>query len=154
MHKEISFFNSNIWFNLLLTLPARAIQICILLFIIVRKNNEIQINLFNAITKNKFFTQSFISILVLSISVIIYSTKLMMVDYLLIKLNIFDQLIIVVILISVPIILITWFLMFVNYLLTKEKQIQQTYENLFIEDDIVADVDKDSLKGGEINEEQ
>jgi TM2 domain-containing membrane protein YozV len=42
---------------------------------------------------------------------------------------------------STPIILITWFLIFVNYLLTKEKQIQQTYENLIIQDDVTFDVE-------------
>jgi len=142
LHKEMSFFNNNIMANILISLPARAIQICIISFIVVRKNNEIQINLFNAIVKNKFFTNSFIIILLSSISIIIYSTKLMMIDGILIRLNIIDQLIIVVILISVPIILITWFLMFVNYLLTKQKQIIQSYENL-LEDNIMTDVNKD-----------
>jgi len=136
LHQPISYFNDNISYNLLLTLPARIIEICILLFIIIRKNNSIQVNLFNTIVKNKFFTNSFLAIVIFTVLVIIYIAKLIMINDILVDQTILDQLIIIMTIISAPIILITWFLTFVNYLLTKEKQIQQTYENLIMQDDV------------------
>lgn len=136
LQKEMSFFDQNILYNLLITIPARVIQICIVAFIIIKKNNTIRINIFDTIIKNKFLANSFAVILIIVLSTIIYATKLMMIDNILIYLNIIDQLVIVIIILTVPIILITMFLIFVNYILLVQKQIQQTYENLIIQDDV------------------
>jgi len=141
LHKQMSYFNNNILYNLLLAIPTRVLQICIVAFIIMRKNNDIEINLFNTIVRNKFFTKSFIMMITIMLFVIIYMGKLLMFDNILVELQVIDQLFIVLIVIVTPIILITWFLMFVNYLLTKEKQIQQTYENLVMQDDVMLDVE-------------
>ena len=140
LHTNMSFFDNNILFNLLITIPARVIQICIIVFIIMKKNNEIQIHLFKTISKNKFLTNSFLAMLITIMSIIIYIAKLVMVDSFLSNIRVIDQLITTIIILAVPVISITFFLMFVNYLLVKEKQIQQTYENLVIQDDI-TDVD-------------
>jgi hypothetical protein len=141
LDKPIEYFNNIIILNFLLSIPTRVIQLCIILFITTKKNNEVKVNLFDTILKNKVFTNSFITMLVLIISVIMYATKLLMINNILLNMNIIDQLFIVVILTSTPIILVTWFLMFVNYLLKKEKQIQQTYENLIIQDNVMTDVE-------------
>jgi len=141
LHKQISFFNNNVWYNIIIAFPVRVIELCIVIYIIVRKNNKIQVSLFDTIFKNRFFTNSFLVIIVLTVLVIIYMAKLLFVDNILINLQIIDQIVLVLIIISTPMILITWFLMFVNYLLTKEKQIQQTYENLVVQDDVMLDVE-------------
>ena len=141
LHNPISFFNNNIVYNILLAIPTRILHLCIIVFIITKKNNKIQIDLFNTIIRNKFFTNSFLVIIISIVLIIIYATKLMMINNILENLQIADQLIIIMITTSIPIILITWFLIFVNYLLTREKQIQQTYESLVIQDDIMADVE-------------
>jgi hypothetical protein len=144
LHKPLVFFNNNILYNLLLAIPTRILQLCIVVFILIKKNNKIQVNLFDTIVKNKFFTNSFLIIICSIVLVIIYVAKLVNSDNILINLKIIDQLIIIMAVTSVPIILITWFLMFINYLLIKEKQIQQTYENLIIQDDIMFDVEDDN----------
>jgi len=141
LHKQISFFNNIVFYNLLLAIPTRILQLCVVLFILIRKNNKVQVNLFNTIIKNRFFTNTFFAILILIVLIIIYIAKLVNTDNILMNLEIFDQLIIIIIITSIPVILITWFLTFVNYLLTKEKQIQQTYESLVPQDDIMDDVD-------------
>ena len=141
LHKEMSFFDNKIIYNIIISLPARIIEICILTFVVIKKNNTVQVNLFNTIVKNRFFTNSFLTIIISIVSLIIYIAKLIIVDNIIIHISIVDQLILTSIVISAPIILITWFLMFINYLLTKEKQIQQTYESLVMQDDIMLDVE-------------
>ena len=137
----MSFFDNKIIYNIIISLPARIIEICILTFVVIKKNNTVQVNLFNTIVKNRFFTNSFLTIIISIVSLIIYIAKLIIVDNIIIHISIVDQLILTSIVISAPIILITWFLMFINYLLTKEKQIQQTYESLVMQDDIMLDVE-------------
>jgi len=141
LHKEMAFFDNNILYNFLISLPGRILEVCIISYIIVKRNNQIPINLFNTVIKNKFFTNSFIFIMVLSLFVIIYMAKLIIINNIFNNLNLFDQLIINIIVMAIPTILITWFLIFINYLLIKEKQIQQTYENLVTQDDVMLDVE-------------
>ena len=144
LHKPLSYINDNITSNLLLAIPTRVLQLCIVSYIIMKKNNDIEINLFNTIVKNKFFTNTFLGMMTIIVLIIIYMAKLLLINNILINLPIIDQLLIVLIIISTPIILITWFLMFVNYLLTVEKRIQKTYENLVMQDDIMLDVEDQS----------
>ena len=141
LHKEMSFFDSNILYNIIISLPARVIEICIVAFVIIKKNDKIEVSLFNTIVKNKFFTNSFLTMIISIVLFIIYIAKLIIIDNIMLNIKIIDQLILTSIIISVPIILITWFLVFINYLLSKEKQIQQTYENLVEQDDIMLDVE-------------
>ena len=140
-HKSMDFYNSNILYNFLLSFPGRIMEICIVVFIITKKNSLVQINLFNVISKNKFFKYSFLSIIIFINLTIVYLAKLSTVDNIFINLSIADQLFITIIMTSAPIILITWFLLFINYLIIKEKQIQQTYENLVQQDDVMLDVE-------------
>jgi len=141
LHKEMAFFDNNILYNFLISLPGRILEVCVISYIIVKRNNQIPINLFNTVIRNKFFTNSFIFIMVFSLFVIIYMAKLIIINNIFNNLNLFDQLIINIIVMAIPTLLITWFLIFINYLLTKEKQIQQTYENLVTQDDVMLDVE-------------
>jgi hypothetical protein len=79
----------------------------------------------------------------------IYLIKLIGINLILIKLSFFEQLIITILIFIIPTITITWILLIVNYILKIEKRIQQTYENLATQDDIMFDVERNN-EGGEI----
>lgn len=139
LHRPISYFNNNIVYNFLLALPGRIMEICLIAFILIRKNNSIKINLFDAIIKNNFYKLNFLFMIILINLIIVYIAKLIMIDNILVNIEIIEQLFITILIVSIPIILITWFFIFVNYSLTREKRMHQTYESLVIQDDI-ADV--------------
>jgi len=141
LHKNMDFFDNNIIYNFFISLPGRIIEICLISFILMKRNSQIQISLFNTIIKNRFFTISFIFIMSFSLLIIVYMAKVIIVDDILAHLHLIDQLFINILVMTTPIILITWFLIFINYLLTKEKQIQQNYENLVMQDDVIPDVE-------------
>jgi len=128
--KPISFFNDNVFYNFLLGIPARVLYLCVISFVVMRRNNSVHVDLFRAVFKNKFFVFSFITIVLARISAIAYVVKLVNNNHILINLQIMDQLIIMVVTMSIPVILVTWFLMFVNNLLCKEQMKFQTYENM------------------------
>ena len=130
LHKPLEFFNNVFLYNFLLGLPARVLYTCVVTFITMKKNGKIQVNLFNIIIKSKFFTSSFMIILLSIVLIIAYIAKLVDGVNILINLQFIDQFIIIILITSVPTILITWALMFVNYLLSKRKQIYQSCENM------------------------
>jgi len=47
LHKPIEYFNNIILYNFLLAVPTRILQFCVVVYIIVKKNNKVQVNLFN-----------------------------------------------------------------------------------------------------------
>lgn len=137
INKPIAFFNNNILYNFLLALPGRITEYAICSYILVKKNDNIKVNLFDTIVKNQFLYSSFLILIVFSNLFIVYFIKLICFDYILKNIGLIEQLMIITISISLPIISITWFLLIVNFILTKQKQIQQTYENLVLQDDIM-----------------
>ena len=130
LDRPISFFNDNVFYNFLLGIPARVLYLCVISFVIMRRNNSVHVDLFRAVFKNKFFVFSFIAIVLARISTIAYITKLIEMNSILIYLQFVDKLIIIVALVCVPILFITWLLMFVNNLLCKEQMKFQNYENM------------------------
>jgi len=78
----------------------------------------------------------------------VYLIKLIGIDLILINKSFIEQLIDVILIFTVPTVIITWILLMVNYVLKAEKRIQQTYENLVIQDDIMFDVENNE-EGGE-----
>ena len=130
LDRPLSFFNANVFYNFLLGLPARVLYLCVISFVIMRRNNSVHVDLFRAVFKNKFFVCSFIAIVLVRISAIAYVVKLVNNNRILINLQIMDQLIIMVVTMSIPVILVTWLLMFVNNLLCKEQIKFQNYENM------------------------
>ena len=130
LHKDLTFINDNVIYNILCALPIRILYLCIISFIIVRKNNKVQINLFDSIIKNNYFVGGFLLTILSIASVITYIAKLVKSNSIIIDLNFIDQLVIVAVIISVPILLVTCSLIFVNYLLSKEKGKLQVYENV------------------------
>jgi len=128
--KPISFFNDNVFYNFLLGIPARVLYLCVISFVIMRRNNSVHVDLFRVVFKNKFFVYSFIAIVLARITTIAYITKLIEINSILIYLQFLDKLIIVVTLVCIPILFTTWLLMFVNNLLCKEQMKFQVYENM------------------------
>jgi len=130
LDKPISFFNTNVYYNFLLGLPARVLYICVISFVIMRRNSTVQIDLFNSIVKNKFFIYGFILMILVRISLVAYVVKLIERNNILIYIQFIEKLYIIIGITCVPIIFITLLLMFVNNLLCKEQMKLQTYENI------------------------
>ena len=141
LNKSILYFNNNIMYNFLLALPSRIFEYSLCAYILIKKNNSVNINLINIIIKNKFLKSSFLSLIIFVNMFLLYFTKLIGFDNILSNLSFIEQLLIVIGSISFPIVTIVWFLLIVNYISVKEKQIQQTYENLIMQDDFTADVE-------------
>lgn len=139
--KPIAYFNNNVFYNFMLALPGRVFEYSICAYIVVKKNNYINIDMFNSIIKSRFLYVSFLTLIIFSNAFILYFTKLIGFDNILQNLRIIEQLIIIVISISFPIVSITLFLLIINFFLVRQKQIQQTYESLVIQDDVMCDVD-------------
>jgi len=130
--KPIEFFNNNVLYNFLLGFPARVLYLCVISFVIMKRNNTVQIDLFKIVFKNKFFVFSFLLIILARIYADSYIIKLMQNNIIIINLQFVDQLTIIAIAISFPIIVITLVLMFVNYLICKERKPSVVnYENVY-----------------------
>jgi len=128
--KPISFFNTNVYYNFLLGLPARVLYLCVISFVVMKRNNTVQIDLFKIVIKNKFFVCSFLLIILVRISLVSYVVKLIERNNILIYIQFVEKLYIIIGIICIPIIFITLLLMFVNNLLCKEQIKLQVYENM------------------------
>ena len=102
----------------------------------MKKNGKVQVNLFDAIVKSKFIIGSFAMIILSMVSIITYIAKLVKSESILFSFQFIDQFIIIVIITSTPVILITWLLMVINYFLSKEKMKRQVYENIVNKDNV------------------
>jgi len=130
LDRPISFFNNNVYYNFLLGLPARVLYLCVISFVIMRRNSTVQIDLFNSIVKNKFFIYGFILMILVRISLVAYVVKLIERNNILIYIQFAEKLYIIIGIICIPIIFMTLLLMFVNNLLCKEQIKLQVYENM------------------------
>ena len=130
LDRPISFFNANVFYNFLLGLPARVLYLCVISFVIIRRNSTVHIDLFNSIVKNKFFIYSLLLIVLVRISLVSYVVKLIERNNILIYIQFVEKLYIIIGIICIPIIFITLLLMFVNNLLCKEQIKLQVYENM------------------------
>jgi len=130
LDRPLSFFNANVFYNFLLGLPARVLYLCVISFVIIRRNSTVQIDLFNSIVKNKFFIYSLLLMVLVRISLVSYVVKLIERNNILIYIQFVEKLYIVIGITCVPIIFITLILMFINNLLCKEQIKLQVYENM------------------------
>jgi len=130
LDRPISFFNANVFYNFLLGLPARMLYLCVISFVIIRRNSTVHIDLFNSIVKNKFFIYGFLLMVLVRISLVSYVVKLIERNSILIYIQFVEKLYIIIGIICIPIIFITLLLMFVNNLLCKEQIKLQVYENI------------------------
>ena len=130
LDRPMEFFNTNVYYNFLLGLPARVLYLCVISFVIIRRNSTVQIDLFNSIVKNKFFMYGFILMILVRISLITYIIKLIERNNILIYIQFVEKLYIIIGIICIPMIFITLLLMFVNNLLCKEQIKLQVYENM------------------------
>ena len=130
LDRPLSFFNANVFYNFLLGLPARVLYLCVISFVIIRRNSTVHIDLFNSIVKNKFFIYGLLLIVLVRISLVSYVVKLIERNNILIYIQFVEKLYIIIGIICIPIIFITLLLMFVNNLLCKEQIKLQVYENM------------------------
>lgn len=133
---SISEINNNILHNFSWSLPSRVFEISIITYFLTKRNNEIQFNLFDTILKSKFLVSSLISILIILNLFMVYVIKLIGYDNILISRPIFEQMFAIIIILILPILSVLWIFLMVNYILKKEKQIQQSYENLVEDNDL------------------
>jgi len=145
----ILYINTHFIYNFLCALPARVIEYSILVYLLVKKRDDVKIELFDIILKNNFLKRSMVSLLIGVTITTMYLIKLIGIDLILINLSFSEQLIIVVMMFIIPTITITFILLIVNYILKVEKRIQQTYENLAMQDIVMDDVEINE-KGGEL----
>ena len=134
LHKPQEFFNNVFLYNFLLGLPARVLYTCVVVFIIMKKNGKVKVNLFDILIKSKLFIGSFVVTILSVVSLIIYIAKLVKNESILFSFQFIDQFIIIVIITSVPTIFITLLLVVINYLISGERKNQQMYENIGNED--------------------
>ena len=130
LDRPLSFFNANVFYNFLLGLPARVLYLCVISFVIIRRNSTVHVDLFNSIVKNKFFIYGFLLMILVRISLITYIVRLIERNNILIYIQFVEKLYIIIGIICIPIIFITLILMFVNNLLCKEQIKLQVYENM------------------------
>ena len=130
LDRPISFFNANVYYNFLLGFPAKVLYLCVISFVIMRRNSTVQIDLFNTIVKNKFFIYSLLLMVLVRISLVAYVVKLIERNNILIYIQFVEKLYIVIGITCVPIIFVTLLLMFINNILCKEQMRLQTYENM------------------------
>jgi len=145
----IIYINSNFIYNFLSALPARAIEYSILVYLLVKRKDDIKIKLFNIILRNNFLKKSMIGLLVSIAFIIIYLIKLIGIDLVLENLPFAEQLFDTILIFIIPTIAITWMLLIVNHTLKSERRSQQTYENLATQDNVMDDVDNKHKEGGE-----
>jgi len=143
MKKDISYFNNVVIYNFILSIPSRATQYSIIIYTIFNKNSKIHTNtiFINYLLKNKFLRTSSIVLIIMFDLSTIYFLKLIVINNILSTLGLYEQMIIIIIILSLPVITLTWFVMLIKYLIGQERQIQQTYENLVMQDDISFDVE-------------
>jgi len=145
----IVYINSHFVYNFLSALPARIVEYSTLLYLLIKRKDDIKIKLFDIIIRNSFLKKSMIGLLIGIVITIIYLIKLIGVNLILINLSFLEQLFISVLIFIIPTISITWVLLIVNYTLKSERRSQQTYENLAMQDNVMDDVDNTD-KGGDI----
>jgi len=142
MNKSIEFFNNNILWNFVLSLPSRIFGFILIGLLVVRHNNVINIKIFETISKNKFMLYSIVLFAVISNIITVYILKLIGIDRVLEgRVSLIEQACIIMGSLIIPAIILSWMLLLINYLLVKERQIQQTYENLVMQDDVMLDVE-------------
>jgi hypothetical protein len=141
-NKPLEFFNNNILMNFVLSLPSRILCFSIIIYIVIKRNNQINVKLFETISKNKFLLRSIISFAIISNLISVYILKLIGTNRILEnKVSLIEQMIITMSVIIVPALILIWLLLLINYLLVVQKRIQQTYETLLSEDNVMADVE-------------
>jgi len=142
MNQPLDFLNTNILWNFILSIPSRILGFSIVIYLIIQHNNIVEIKIFETISKNRFLLYSFISFTIMSNVIAIYVLKLIGSDRILEnKVSMIEQSFIVMGALVIPAIILFWMLLLINYLLVKERQIQQTYKNLVMQDDVMLDVE-------------
>ena len=140
-NKSLEFFNQNIGWNFMASIPSRLFGLIIISFLIIKHNNVVKIRLFEVISKNNFLLISIVSFSILFNIVTVYFIKLIGINRILEGVSLFQQMVITMGVMILPALFLFYILLLINFLLVKEKQIQQTYENLVIQDDVMLDVE-------------
>lgn len=151
LNKSLVFVNANGFWNFIASAPSRIIEIIILIFLVVKNNNIVKFKMFDIITTDNFMLISIALFIIGSNIFAMYLIKLIGVDMILKNLSIIGQIIISMSIIVFPALILLWVLLILNKYSVREILIQQTYENLAMQDDVILDVE-DQFEGGDINE--
>jgi len=141
LNMPIDNIKNNISQNFLISLPSRVIGFGSILYILNKKNSSIKIKIFDVIIKNRFLYTTILTFCISTILLTVYTIKLISYNNILINLPLIEQIFICIAILILPVVVLIWMLMLINYIIVKEKQIQQTYENLVMQDDIMLDVE-------------
>jgi len=143
MNYPLEFISNNIFWNFVLGIPSRIIAITIIIYNIVKNSNEISdIKVLSVITNNKLYRRIVLFCTMSFILVSLFLIKLIWINKIFDnKVPLFEKIVITESLFILPVVVIFLIIILINNLLVKEKQIQQNYENLVIQDDISLDVE-------------
>jgi len=124
------YFNQNISYMFLLVIPSRILEFSIIIFFIVKMNEQVNIKLYNLVFKNKPLTNMIIFIISFLTLFTIYVVKLIGYNNILSTLPIWEQILSIGFILSLPTIflMVLWYM--INCVVGIEKRIQQTQENL------------------------
>jgi len=127
-----NFFNNDIFYMFLLSIPSRILEFSLITFFIVKVNEQVNVKLYDIIFKNKTFTNLIIFIVIFLIIFLIYIVKLIGYNNILIvgNLSILEQVLIIGWCLSLPTVflMILWYM--INYMVGIEKRVHQMYDNL------------------------
>ena len=124
------YFNQNVWYMFLLVIPSRILEYSLVIFFVVKMNEQVNVKLYNVIFKNKTLTNLTIFIVSFLTIFLIYVVKLIGYNNILNNLLIIDQVLIVGFILSLPTIflMVLWYM--INYIIGIEKRIQQMQNRL------------------------
>ena len=142
IEKPLDLFLSNVLWNFVLSIPSRVIGYVIIIYIIIKNNNPINVRLFDIIVKQKLYSRILLFLTISFNVVSVYIIKLITCNKILEgKITLIGKIIISELILVFPVIIIFLMVLLINDLICKERSIRQTYENLVIQDDIMFDVD-------------
>ncbi|OHD20787.1 MAG: hypothetical protein A2Y34_07080 [Spirochaetes bacterium GWC1_27_15] len=144
INKPFEYFNNNIIWNFLLVLPSRIFEYIILFYSISKQNNVVRIKLFDSIISNKLYFKVMIFLTIMFNVLSIFLVKFIVYDKILEKLSLLEKVLVSEITLIFPVVVVFIFILLINDLLVKQKLMQQTYENLAMQDDILFDVEDEN----------
>jgi len=140
--KPFEYFKNNILWNFLLVFPSRIFEYIILFYLIVKQNSVIKTKLFESIICNRLYFKVVIFLAISFDILSVYLVKLIVYNKILDdKVSLLEKVLISEVTLIFPVVIIFVFVLLINDLILKQRQIQQTYENLVDQDDVMLDVE-------------
>ncbi|PNT93316.1 hypothetical protein [Clostridium thermosuccinogenes] len=121
---SVAELNKNAWVSFLCSLPERAIEYSLLIYVLMKKASFSQLRLANIILNNRFMTVSFCLFVNINILFLLIMGKITIFDQALSSLGIFSQLLISSLAIAFPILNIAIFILTMYHIFNKEEHIR------------------------------